>query len=230
MADPVSTLRIAVVPSPETNDHEVRLLDGDDDIISRFDNTMMGLDPEDLLTSSCPLLPRDGPHTATIGRCGCGVTGCGSVEVVIERNHDVVIWRAPTGMTTVRFLAEQYEREIGRALGDFSWETPDRTAARLISSGIDRAALASRGFEYLWSSGSIGPGSMTIAMVLSPGPYQVLVHLQSETLSPEGLAERCLEALRADPSSWSNVTWYPQATGLPAPSLAGAGWRNGTAS
>ncbi len=48
-------LRIEVLPSPETNDHEVRLLGDGDNLTHLFDHSLMGLDPDDLLREPCPL-------------------------------------------------------------------------------------------------------------------------------------------------------------------------------
>jgi hypothetical protein len=46
--------RIDIRPSPETNDHEVRLFGDGDDIIARFWNDMMGLDPDNILVAPMP--------------------------------------------------------------------------------------------------------------------------------------------------------------------------------
>src|SRR6266702_3634225 len=54
--DPVR-LRISVQPSPETNDHEVLLMGDDQDLVARFGDGSIGLDPDNVLTSPCPLIP-----------------------------------------------------------------------------------------------------------------------------------------------------------------------------
>ena len=42
-------------PSPETNDHEVLLCTEEGDLIERFGDGMIGLDPDDILVEPCPL-------------------------------------------------------------------------------------------------------------------------------------------------------------------------------
>jgi hypothetical protein len=218
-------LRIEVRPSAETNDHEVRLLASDDeDLIHRFDDSMMGMDPDQILVEPSPLGATDAPREVTIGRCGCGVVGCGSIEVRIEREGDRVTWRALASGVSLAFDADAYDAEIQRALADRSWETPDRTAARLIREGVDRAQLARHGFAFTWASGRIGEAEMTIALTLEPGPYQVLVHVPWDEESPEAIAAACVRVLSENPASW-RASWYPQATGLSAPPIAGPRWR-----
>ena len=109
---------------------------------------MMGSDPSDLLVEPCPLRVETDNHTAMIGRCYCGVVGCGSVEVKIHRDHDQVVWQALHSDAKVQFRASQYQAEIERALRDFSWEAPERTAARLIAKAVDRKALELNGFLF----------------------------------------------------------------------------------
>jgi hypothetical protein len=219
-------LQILVRPSPQTNDHEVVLLGGGQDLVARFGVGAMGLDPDDLLVEPCPLIAK-GSDECLIGRCDCGVIGCGDVRVRIVFGDDVVSWsgvyveRAP-----VHFDLKAYEIEVGRALHDHSWETPDRTVSRLIASGVDREVLARAGLKFSWASGRSNPGSMTVALWLEPGPYQVLVHAPWSEVDPPGAtAGAIVDMLAEAPSSWQTVVWFPQAKDLRAPALAGAGWR-----
>jgi hypothetical protein len=73
----LTTLHIEVRPSRETRDHEVCLLGNGEDLIHSFSPEMMGMDPEDLLVEPCRLRAENVSHTATIGRCCCGMAGCG---------------------------------------------------------------------------------------------------------------------------------------------------------
>ncbi len=84
--------RIEVRPSPETNDHEVQLLADGKSLIDRFSSGLIGLDPDDLLTDPCPLRAENSSRPVIIGRCSCGIVGCGSVEVEIRKDHDLVMW------------------------------------------------------------------------------------------------------------------------------------------
>lgn len=62
-------LRIEVRPSPETNDHEVRLMADGESLVDRFSTGLIGLDPDDLLTDSCGLRAENESHRVTIGCC-----------------------------------------------------------------------------------------------------------------------------------------------------------------
>src|SRR5215472_18585129 len=122
-------LRIEVRPSQETNDHEVCLLGDGESLVDRFSNGLIGLDPDDLLIDPCPLRAENVPRRVTVGRCSCGIVGCGSVEVEIRRDHDEVIWTGLNSSQRVYFLAVQYDAEVERAFRDHTWETPERTAS-----------------------------------------------------------------------------------------------------
>src|SRR5215467_11569655 len=124
----LAAFRIRVKPSTETNDHEVCLLADDVNLVNHFANGLMGLDPDDLLIEPCKLRADSSPHLALIGRCSCGIIGCGSVEVKIQKDENYVIWAAVDSSQSVRFDANQYDEEIERALHDHTWETPERTA------------------------------------------------------------------------------------------------------
>ena len=222
-------LRIEIRPSPETNDHEVRFFVDDVDVIARWWSGMMGLDPDDILVDPCGLLGRDSP--VTIARCSCGVVGCGSVEVEIRRSQDQVVWECASRIADeplrLGFLARSYDAEVERALHDHSWETPDRTAARLLALVVNRSALARNHFTYTWASGRSQPGKFTVSLSLEPGPYQVLVHVPWRSEVSEEIARTCATLLEQPPDAWQDVVWYPQARELPPPPFRGPGWRKG---
>jgi len=227
-APELEKLEISVRPSPETNDHEVLLRTDQGDLIERFASEMIGLDPDDILVEPCPLLTDDEPKTATIGRCDCGVIGCGSVEVSITRVGKTITWTTKNRPTGVAFDAVQYQQEVRRALADFSWETPDRTAARAISTSVDRAVLAKSGLDFTWASGRIAPNTMTVCLALDEGQYQLLVSIPWSGETPADIADRSCQLLLTAPQSWEQVRWFPQRQGLGVPRLAGSGWREGT--
>lgn len=217
--------RIEVRSSPETNDHEVRLLADGEDLIQHFCPDMMGLDPSDLLVEPCPLRVEMNSHTALIGRCSCGVVGCGGVGVKIHRDHDQVVWQALQSDAKVQFRASQYEAEIERALRDCSWETPERTAARLIAKGVDRKALERNGFLFDWASGRCRQGFMTVSLTLNPGPYQVLVNLPWDEKEVDDIVARFELRLAENPESWQGIECIPRAQNLGPPPIRGIGWR-----
>jgi hypothetical protein len=221
--------RIDVRPSPETNDHEVRFFGDNEDIIAQFWNDMIGLDPDDILVAPCPLDARIKPHKATVARCSCGVVGCGSIEVNIERSADEIKWSWSEAKSpqALRFLAISYDDELRRALADTSWETSDRTAARLVANQVDREALTSHGLAFAWASGRVRKGAFSASLRLEPGPYQILVHVPWHGESPEAIARKCAKILREQPSNWLGAEWFPQQENLGPPSVAGPSWRRG---
>ena len=219
---------INVVPSPETNSHEVVFLGGGRDLIRSIDDGMMGLDPDDILIQPSPLLVKIEPHIATVARCGCGEVGCGSMESELVCRDASVIWSIQHHAQSFTFNLEQYAEEVERALTDMSWETPDRTAARLIRVAADRDALARNGFRFSWASGRARQGKMSVSLFLEPGPYQVLIHSPWTGQDPQAIAAILLNALRDSPYTWADVEYYPQAQGLGAPSIAGPRWRRAT--
>lgn len=217
-------LRIEVRASPETNDHEVRLLADGKSLVDSFSSGLIGLDPDDLLTDPSPLRAESSSRAVIIGRCSCGIVGCGSVEVEIRRDHDRVIWMAMDSSQQVCFLADQYDAEVERALRDHSWETPERTAARLISIVVDRDLLARRGFVFSWASGRCRHGMMTAALVLTPGPFQVLINVPWNGDNIESIVRQLSLILGQPPEKWPNVECNPQVEGLGPPPITGPGW------
>jgi hypothetical protein len=220
-------LGIEVHPSPETNDHEVRLFADGTDLIERYWSDMMGLDPDDILAEPCRLRGNAELSAITIARCGCGVLGCGSIEIEIRRSEDRVVWSLEEyfGDRSVElsFRMGPYDAEIDRALNDHTWETPDRTAARLLKASVNRESLALNNLRFDWAS-QIDSDTFTVSLTLQPGPYQLLVHLPWRDESPSEIAKISAELLEQDPSTWPRVAWYPQSPGLGPPSIKGRGW------
>ncbi len=131
--------RIEVRSSPHTNDHEVRFIADEEDIIAHLEKGVIGLDPDDILVEPCPLRGSAKPHRATVARCDCGVIGCGDIEVEVRRSQDIVEWETRSDPPqTLQFPSPVYDAEVERALHDTSWETPDRTAARILGRTVDR--------------------------------------------------------------------------------------------
>lgn len=219
-------LALRIRPSPGTNDHEVCILGDGEDLLARYWNETMGLDPDDLLIEPSLLRATPEPHSATIARCKCGVIECGSEAVEVRLDGEMVSWTS--GDRTFLFPAGQYEAEVRRAERDTSWETPDRSAARLVRDAVDRAALSRHGLRFQWASGRVEPGKFTVSLVLEPGPYQVLVAVPVDQQVPEEVASASLEELRRDPRSWKDVRYSPQEPDLGPPDLAGDGWRRFT--
>jgi hypothetical protein len=196
-------IRIEVRPSPETNDHEVRLFGDDDDLLSRLPE-VLGMDPDDILGEASPLRASDVPHRATVARCDCGEAGCGSAEVEIVRREDLVVW-TPDARDSYSFSAAAYDAEVERAIHDTSWETPERTAGRLCALGVNRERLAESGLQFRWASGRVRDGCFTVSLHRDPDSHQVLVHLPWRDESPQEIADAMNELLSCPPDEWDDV-------------------------
>lgn len=195
--------RIEVRPSPGTNDHEVRLFGDDVDLLSRLPENL-GMDPDRILGEMSPLRASEVPHRATVARCGCGEVGCGSAEVEIVRREDLVVW-TPDARDSYSFSAAAYDAEVERAIHDTTWETPDRTAARLCALGVNRKTLAESGLEFRWASGRVRAGCFTVSLQRDPGAHQVLVHLPWRDESPREIADAMSDLLSRPPDEWNDI-------------------------
>lgn len=222
----IQNIEFRVFPSFETNDFEMRLLVNEQDFIEKHWPDMMGMDPDDVLSLDI-LAPHDVPRTEMVVRCGCGVAGCGNATVRISREGDCVIWDSwdgdrgnpPPG--TLTFGREQYLQALQQAISDTSWETSDRTAARLLSSMVDHKALVSNNLSYQSASGRIRDDVFTVSLGGPPSHHQILVHTAWSGESPEQIAQKVAALLKEHPGQWPVVEWYGQNS---APPFEGPGW------
>jgi hypothetical protein len=184
---------------------------------------MMGMDPDDVLAFDV-LAPRELPHRAMLVRCGCGIAGCGSVTVRISCEGGRVIWDSWDGgqdAGTLVFEREQYLESLAQAISDKAWETPDRTASRLLIPLIDHDVLSARNLTFQWASGRIRDNALTISLAGPPSHHQILVHVSWNGESPPEIARKAAELLKRDPCEWLDVNWNGEA----APPFDGPGWR-----
>lgn len=142
------TLRLEVAPEP-TNGFQVLVHVNDVEMTSA--GAGMGRDPSELLLPHNRLVATEEPHTVIVATCECGEYGCGRTDVTIVREAGTVRWtwsaERPATSDAV-FDAEAYDREIARISQDFSWETPDRTAARLVLTGGAGVKITWAGAHY----------------------------------------------------------------------------------
>lgn len=223
----LSQIEFRVEPSQETNDHEVRIIIDGQDLIREHCSNMMGLDPDDILHDRF-LAPRDSPFEATVARCSCGVVGCGSATVEVSSDVETVTWNCWDGGLAafnpgrIVFQKSHYLDALSKALTDHSWETPDRTAARLLANKVDREFLLAHELTYQWASGRIKEGAFTVSLIGPASYHQVLLHVGWSTETPEAIAEKTAKQLRQDPGTWLDVAWYGPGT---KPPFEGPGWR-----
>ncbi|MBM7774126.1 hypothetical protein JOD54_004330 [Actinokineospora baliensis] len=144
-----------------------------------------------------------------------------NAEVTITRDGDLVHWDWPDDPEVgpnVTFTAAQYDGELARFVADTSWETPPRTARRLVYAGIDRGQLLEYGLSLGWV-GAVEPDLFRVT--LSTGHY--LVYLYTQWRSPEELAREVCATVALPPEQWE-ATWYAHRDTTP-PAMAGPLWR-----
>jgi hypothetical protein len=156
------------------------------------------------------------------------VYGCGSTDVTITGDGDLVHWdwsiEVPMNRG-VSFATGQYEAEVERVAGDHSWETPERTAGRLVLTHLDRAALLVHGLAVSWvANDHRDPEQFRVALRLGDD-YQIFLGTPWHDSSPEELAARVGETLARGPGKW-RATWHAvKPTILGPPRIAPRSWR-----
>jgi hypothetical protein len=221
------SIQFRVLPLTSTNDFEVRFYVNSQDLIEKHWPDMIGMDPDDVLSFD-KLAPREEPHTVMVVRCGCGTASCANVTVKVISESNYIIWDCWDNLYgyshpgTLIFDREQYLQAVRQALYDKSWETPDRTAARLLSSMIDRECLAGNSLSYQWASIRVKEGTFTVSVEGPPGYNQILVHIPWGDERPEQIAQKAAELLKKHPSQWPDVAWFGK---ISPPPFDGAGWR-----
>ncbi len=139
----MNTLSFNILPSDESNDHEVRILIDGSDILGKY---YLGIDPHEffgqhnLLTTGLLL----------IGRCSCGVIGCDDYSVYVTVFADKVTWANKNGLK-LEFDKSVYEKAISSAKTDFSWESMERRVERL-TNDILKDSMTGDGYKFDWSS------------------------------------------------------------------------------
>jgi len=223
----LNTIAFRVFPSPDTNDHEVKIFVDGEPFIAKHWPDMMGMDPDDLL-SHRELVPRDQAHESTVVRCGCGIVGCGSAWVRISAQGDRVTWDSWQGDTgkppapTLVFARDQYMQAVKDAIEDHSWETPDRTAARILGSLVDHSILALNNLKYQWASGRLRDATLTISLSGPPSYHQILVHVPWNDQSPHEIAREAADILKRHPNHWPAIVWYGENS---TPPFKGPAWQ-----
>jgi hypothetical protein len=123
----IDSLRLAVEPAPEDagGGFHVEVYVNGTEMTSA--GAGLGMDPYDLIISTNRLLAGPQPHTVPIARCSCGVYGCGSTDVTITGDGDLVHWdwliEAPMNRG-VSFATGQYDAEVERVAGDIPGRPP----------------------------------------------------------------------------------------------------------
>jgi hypothetical protein len=224
----VDSLHLAVVSTPEHAGAEfaVQVYVNDEEMTSA--GAGLGMDPYDVLIPTNRLLATSQPHTVPIARCECGTYGCGSTDVTITRDDDLVHWDwlievpMPRG---VSFAGAQYDAEVQRVAADHSWETPARTAGRLVLTDLDRDALQQHGLAVSWVANyHRDPKLFRVALQLGD-EYQIFLDTPWRGRDPRELADEVCRTLARGPGKW-RAGWHAIKPTLPGPpTIARRSWR-----
>lgn len=189
----------------------------------------LGMDPYDILVPTNRLIAASEPRTVPIARCGCGVYGCGSTDVTITRDGELVHWdwliEVPM-LRGVSFPAFRYDDAIARVAADHLWETPERTAGRYVLTDVDRDRLRTFGLSPSWvANDHRDPELFRVALQID-GDYQVFVDTPWRGLSPEKLAREVCATLTLPPHQW-RAGWHAiKPTLTKPPKIAGPSWHH----
>jgi hypothetical protein len=224
----IDFLRLAVARAPDDagGGFQVEVYVNDTEMTSA--GAGLGMDPYDLLMPTNRLLATPGPHTVPIARCGCGVYGCGSTDVTITGDGDLVHWdwliEVPMNRG-VSFATVEYDAEVERVAGDHSWETAERTAGRFVLTHLDHDALQAHGLAVTWVANDYrDPEQFRVALQLGDD-YQIFLDTPWQNRRPEELADGVCETLARGPGKW-RASWHAIKPTLPGPpTIARRSWR-----
>lgn len=224
----IDSLRLAVAPAPADagGGFQVEVYVNGTEMTAA--GAGLGLDPYQILIPTNRLLATSEPRTIPIAQCSCGVYGCGATDVTITRDNDLVHWDWLIEVPTQRgasFATVQYDAEVDRVARDYSWETPERTAGRLVLTHVDRDALRVHGLAVTWvANDHRDPGLFRVALQLGDD-YQVFLDTPWQNRSPEELADKVCEVLARAPGRW-RASWHAIKPTLPGPpTIARRSWR-----
>lgn len=222
------TLRLAVVPVPPDSGGGFQVLAVVDGQEMTSATAGLGMDPYALLIPENRLVATPDARTVPIARCDCGEYGCGGTDVTIVRAGDVVRWSWAPALPVPRqsvFAADAYDAEVARVAADLSWETPERTAGRLVLANADRAALRAHGLELSWVADDHRDAGILLVCLLLDGDFQVFVGTPWLDRSPAELAAEVCATLVRPPGRW-RAEWQAVRGDRPGPpDVARRSWR-----
>ncbi|MBV1849333.1 hypothetical protein [Catellatospora tritici] len=223
----VDALRLEVVPAGDEagGGFQVRVHVNDVEVTAA--GAGLGMDPYELLVPTNRLIATAEVRRVPIARCECGVYGCGSTDVTIIRDGDTVHWdwliEVPMSRG-VSFDAAAYDAEVARMALDHSWETPERTAGRLVLRDADRGRLAEHGLRLTWAANHYRDHEVFQVALQLGDDYRIFMGTPWRGRGPEELARAVCEELAQPPHKW-HAGWHSIKRELSGPPvIAGRSW------
>lgn len=150
----MNVLAFDIKPSPESNDHQIRIIiDG----IDWLSTEHLGIDPPEFFDQKT--LFEDG--NLLVGRCGCGCVGCDDVRVDVSFSDDEVIWAIEPD-NKLSFDKRGYLTLLKEAKIDFSWEDLGRKVERLVSIIFNQKIVENK-YSFDWASTRIEPNIVKLS-------------------------------------------------------------------
>jgi hypothetical protein len=181
----VNNLGFKILPSPESNDHQVRIvIDGHDFLGDDY----LGIDPPEFFSQDESF----NNNRLLIGRCICGCVGCDDFHVNVSSNGERVVWAKSDGLK-LEFEKESYEELIIKSKGDQSWEDIFRRTERIISDFF-KDKLTADNYKFGWASTRVTERQVTLSFF--KGLDQKLLNFTWHKESPDDTlreAKRFLE-------------------------------------
>ncbi len=138
----MNRLSFNIIPSPESNDHQVRILIDNEDWLQ---DDYLGIDPPRFFRQETFL-----SGDLLVGRCDCGVEGCGDLIVNVQSDNDKMIWTINDGLN-LQFDKAEYTDVIELSKADFKWEDINRRVERLVTN-IFNGSQTTDGLTFDWAS------------------------------------------------------------------------------
>lgn len=224
---PTDTIRFEITRNASEWSHDYELLVFVNDVEMTSKGAGMGMDPF--------VIVRHGLHAETTGRqipiarCECGTYGCGSTDVLIRREGDVVHWDwliekpATSGAT---FSADQYDAEVSRITADHTWERPEDTATRLVYNGLDRDHLTAHRLRFSWAARDYSDHSrFQVSLMADEGNFQVFLRFPFTSRTPQSVSTEVITTLASTPSTWTAFFTPVRPGSVGRPSMAGSRWK-----
>jgi hypothetical protein len=211
-------IKFQMQPSETSNDHQTRIIIGDDDYLDLCDPSLLGIDPIEFFAQR--ELRESG--SLLVGRCGCGCVGCGDEILQTTVTETEVTWvgrrQAPAGMT---FSRSEYFAELDRAIVDTSWESVERTAERLVSA-LDFSRLRASGVRFHWASARVHPENMSLSLHLDEGHgCQLVCSVPWDHHDVHSAVSAISQLIDTPIATWQDVVYH----GTLRPTSAGPAWR-----
>jgi hypothetical protein len=223
----MDTLRFAISAVAETSndDFQVEIWVNEVEMTSR--GAGLGMDPHEMLVPINRFVPNEEPTQIPAARCSCGVYGCGSTDVVIVLDSNLVHWDWKIEVPIERrvtFAASAYLDEVQRIASDWSWESPARTVWRLVAERAETEAFSQPGGRLSFGCTDWTDPSRYVLCLGFGNEYQVRLLFDWGAKTPVELANEIIDYLKQPPDRWT-AGWHAIDPNVPKPPFfAGQLW------